>query len=117
MKANIAKCLAEVEKHADPRYYTTTIAVAELPRQGQQTWRLIHQGGPFPHEKDGVVFGNRERQLPAMRRGYYREYTVETPGARNRGARRIVCGGWRVRTPEACYYTDDHYASYRRIVP
>ena len=94
----------------------TTVAVAELPRQGQETYRLIHQGGPFVHDKDGAVFGNRERQLPAMRRGYYREYTVETPGLRNRGARRIVCGGpVRIR-PNACYYTSDHYSSFKRIV-
>lgn len=94
----------------------TTVAVAELPRQAVETYHLIHQGGPFPYEKDGTVFGNRERLLPANKRGYYREYTVPTPGARNRGARRIVCGG-APRTPDACYYTADHYASFRRIVP
>ena len=66
-----------------------TILLTELPRQGQQTYRLIFEGGPFPHEKDGSVFGNRERLLPRERRGHYREYTVETPGARNRGARRM----------------------------
>lgn len=93
-----------------------TITVTDLPRQGQQTWRLIHQGGPFPHDKDGVVFGNRERQLPAQRRGYYREYTVQTPGSRNRGARRIVCGGAAPTQPDACYYTSDHYSSFKRIV-
>lgn len=93
-----------------------TVSVAELPRQGVETYRLIQQGGPFPYEKDGTVFGNRERLLPAQKRGYYREYTVPTPGARNRGARRIVCGG-APTTPDACYYTADHYASFRRIVP
>ena len=93
-----------------------TITVAQLPRQGQQTYRLIRQGGPFPYDKDGMVFGNRERQLPIMRRGYYREYTVKTSGLRHRGARRIVCGG-EVRTePDACYYTSDHYSSFKRIV-
>lgn len=92
------------------------VSVAELPRQGVETYRLIHQGGPFPHEKDGTVFGNRERMLPANKRGYYREYTVPTSGSRDRGARRIVCGG-APRTPDACYYTADHYASFRRIVP
>lgn len=93
-----------------------TVSVAELPRQGEQTYELIHQGGPFAHEKDGVVFGNRERLLPAQKRGYYREYTVTTPGSRDRGARRIVCGG-QPRTPDTCYYTADHYASFRKIVP
>jgi ribonuclease T1 len=92
-----------------------TIAVAELPFEAQATRRLISAGGPYPYPKDGSVFGNRERQLPAERRGYYREYTVTTPGARDRGARRIVCGGREPRLPEACYYTDDHYASFRRI--
>jgi ribonuclease T1 len=92
-----------------------TVRVAELPRQGQETYELIRQGGPFPHDKDGTVFGNRERLLPAERRGYYREYTVKTPGSRDRGARRIVCGG-PARTPHACYYTADHYASFRKIL-
>jgi ribonuclease T1 len=92
-----------------------SVSLAELPRQGVETYHLIRQGGPFPHEKDGVVFGNRERLLPAQKRGYYREYTVATPGGRNRGTRRIVCGG-APRTPDACYYTADHYASFRLIV-
>ena len=63
------------------------------------------------------MFGNRERLLPAYRRGYYREYTVRTPGVRHRGARRIVCGGQRPTQPDACYYTADHYSSFRRIEP
>jgi len=92
-----------------------TVHVAELPRQGQETYELIRQGGPFPYDKDGTVFGNRERLLPINTRGYYREYTVKTPGSRDRGARRIVCGG-PVRKPNACYYTADHYASFRQIV-
>ncbi|WP_293224106.1 ribonuclease [Ottowia sp.] len=101
---------------SDLRSAETTIEVAQLPRQGQQTYVLIHQGGPFAHDKDGVVFGNRERLLPPKRRGYYREYTVETPGARNRGARRIVCGGVQRTEPDACWYTSDHYSSFKRIV-
>lgn len=92
-----------------------TVHVAELPRQGRETYELIRQGGPFPYDKDGTVFGNRERLLPTEKRGYYREYTVKTPGSRDRGARRIVCGG-PARTPHACYYTADHYASFRKIV-
>jgi len=91
------------------------ISLSELPVQAQETHRLILAGGPFPHAKDGVVFGNRERLLPRKARGFYREYTVKTPGARNRGARRIVCGGAPPTAPEVCYYTDDHYASFRRI--
>ena len=93
-----------------------TVAVTALPPEAQATERLIRAGGPFPYPKDGSVFGNRERQLPAQRRGFYREYTVTTPGARNRAAKRIVCGGYQVTTPQACYYTDDHYATFRRIV-
>ena len=95
---------------------TTTISVAEMPTQGAQTYDLIVRGGPFPYEKDGVVFGNRERLLPVRNRGYYREYTVSTPGSSNRATRRIVCGGV-PRKPDACYYTADHYMSFRRIVP
>lgn len=93
-----------------------TVPLSELPRQGLDTYRLIAQGGPFPYDKDGVVFGNRERLLPGQKRGFYREYTVKTPGERDRGARRIVCGG-EPRAPEVCYYSADHYASFRRIVP
>ncbi len=92
-----------------------TIAVAQLPPQGQSMMTLIYQGGPFRYDKDGTVFGNRERILPANNRGYYREYTVKTPSERTRGARRIVCGGLKPATPETCYYTDDHYASFRKI--
>lgn len=91
------------------------IQLTQLPPQGRATYQLIKQGGPFPFEKDGVVFGNRERILPIQQRGYYREYTVKTVGAKNRGAKRIVCGG-RPTTPNACFYTSDHYASFRQIV-
>ncbi len=100
-----------------------SIPLAELPAQGQRTYQAILDGGPFRYEKDGTVFGNRERLLPPERRGHYREYTVDTPGASNRGARRIVCGGRkdngeRRNSPHAvCWYTADHYASFRRIVP
>ncbi len=94
----------------------TDIRLSSLPEQGRETYQLILRGGPFPYEKDGTVFGNRERLLPGAKRGYYREYTVRTPGSKNRGARRIVCGGVATQ-PDACYYTADHYASFRRIVP
>ena len=93
----------------------TAVHVTELPRQGRETYELIRRGGPFPYQKDGTVFGNRERLLPIEKRGYWREYTVRTPGARDRGARRIVCGG-PMTTPHACYYTADHYGSFKKIV-
>ncbi|MBU3737466.1 MAG: ribonuclease N [Rhodoferax sp.] len=94
----------------------TLVSLAELPPQAAQTHALILRGGPFPYDKDGSVFGNRERLLPAQKRGYYREYTVPTPALSHRGKRRIVCGG-PPRTPDACYYTADHYGSFRKIVP
>lgn len=94
----------------------STVAVDALPVQGRDTYVRIFQGGPFPFEKDGVVFFNRERLLPLHPRGYYREYTVKTPGMQGRGARRIVCGGPKTQ-PDTCYYTADHYASFRKIVP
>lgn len=91
------------------------VALQSLPREAQATAKLIRSGGPFPYAKDGVVFGNRERLLPSRPRGHYREYTVKTPGARDRGARRIVCGGTEPTVPEVCYYSGDHYASFARI--
>jgi ribonuclease T1 len=95
---------------------SATVALAQLPPEAQETERLVHRGGPFPYSKDGSTFGNRERVLPARARGFYREYTVKTPGSRDRGARRIVCGGRQAQAPEACFYSDDHYTSFRRIV-
>lgn len=83
---------------------------AFLPREARETIALIQRGGPYPHKQDGNVFGNRERQLPQRPRGYYREYTVDTPGLNHRGAKRIVTGG---DPPDAWYYTDDHYESFR----
>jgi ribonuclease T1 len=91
-----------------------TLSIAQMPAEAKTTYALIAQGGPFPYDKDGSVFGNREKILPQHKRGYYREYTVRTPGVRTRGARRIVCGG-KPRMPDACYYTSDHYASFFRI--
>ncbi|RMX04199.1 hypothetical protein D8I35_15470 [Corticibacter populi] len=93
-----------------------TVELRQLPAQARHTYQLILQGGPFPYEKDGSIFGNRERLLPAQPRGHYREYTVPTPRARDRGARRIVCGGTPPTRPAACYYTADHYTSFRLIV-
>ena len=86
------------------------VSVAELPAEARATLRLINQGGPFPFARDGVVFGNHERILPQRPRGHYREYTVPTPGVQHRGARRIVCGA-----VSDCFYTADHYRTFRRI--
>ena len=87
------------------------IAQQQLPQEAIETIVLIRKGGPFPYARDGVAFGNRERILPARERGWYREYTVSTPGARHRGARRIVAG-----RDGTLYYTDDHYRSFKRIL-
>jgi ribonuclease T1 len=92
-----------------------TVAVSELPKEARQTLANIRTGPPFPYERDGIAFGNREALLPAKPRGYYREYTVRTPGEKTRGARRIICGG-KATAPEACWYSDDHYRSFRKIV-
>jgi guanyl-specific ribonuclease Sa len=91
----------------------TTAAYPDfLPPEAIDTLRLIARGGPYPHRQDDGTFGNRERRLPPQPRGYYREYTVETPGSRDRGARRIIAGG---RPPTEFFYTDDHYRSFRRF--
>jgi ribonuclease T1 len=86
------------------------IAVAELPPEARSTLALIRKGGPYPYAKDHAVFGNREARLPRQKHGYYREYTVKTPGERTRGARRIVAG-----KGGEMFYTDDHYNTFRRI--
>jgi len=92
------------------------VSLASLPPEARRTEQLIHAGGPFPYAKDGAVFGNYEKRLAPEPRGYYHEYTVPTPGARNRGARRIICGGRMPTEPEACFYTEDHYGSFHRIL-
>ena len=96
-----------------------TVTLATLPAEARQTYTLIRSGGPFPFAKDGVTFGNYEKALPKRKRGYYHEYTVPSPGVKNRGARRIVCGGeaadWARKQPAVCYYTDDHYATFMEI--
>lgn len=96
--------------HAQQQVRGDEIAVAELPAEARQTLHAIKQGGPFSYDRDGVVFGNLERLLPKQPRGYYHEYTVKTPGAHNRGARRIVAGG-----PGEYYYSADHYQTFKRI--
>ena len=94
------------------------VAVAELPKEARDTLALIRKGGPFPYRRDGTTFGNFEKRLPLRSRGYYREYTVPTPGASDRGARRIVAGHGATgdaRTSGEYYYSDDHYRTFRRI--
>lgn len=98
------------DAHAKETLESGEVRLAQLPTEARQTYALIQRGGPFPYSRDGVVFGNRERLLPAHRQGYYREYTVPTPSARNRGTRRIIAGA-----AGEFYYTDDHYRSFRRI--
>ena len=93
------------------------VAIAALPAEAQSVDLAIRRGGPFAYPKDGIVFANRERSLPEQPRGFYREYTVPTPGAQDRGARRIVCGGPQPTAPVACYYTANHYSSFNRITP
>jgi ribonuclease T1 len=88
----------------------TEVPFAELPQEARATIALIRKGGPFPYAKDGAIFGNREALLPRQVRGYYREYTVKTPGERNRGARRIIWG-----KGGEFYYTEDHYNHFRRV--
>jgi ribonuclease T1 len=112
--ALVAFLPASVGAHARTPDASSDVAVAALPDEARRTLELIRAGGPFPYERDGVRFGNRERLLPAKPRGYYREYTVRTPGASTRAARRIVCGG-PPQAPEVCYYTHDHYRSFARI--
>lgn len=91
------------------------VALSALPAEARATNLSIRNGGPLPCEKDGSVFANRERRLPIESRRFYREYTVDTAGANDRGARQIVCGGRQATRPGACFYTDDHCTSFRRI--
>ncbi len=114
--AALAVCVLAAAVPAQAREHPAPgeIAVDQLPSQARDTLARIHSGGPFRFERDGITFGNRERSLPLRNRGYYHEYTVVTPGLRTRGARRIICGGPR-RAPDACWYTDDHYRTFRRI--
>ena len=95
---------------------STDVSLSSLSPEARKTDQLIHSGGPFPYSRDGVVFGNYEKRLPREPRGYYHEYTVPTPGAHDRGARRIICGGNQPTEPDACFYTEDHYNSFHRIV-
>ena len=101
---------AQAQRESAPATGAKEIAARDLPREGRETLALIKKGGPYPYAKDGTVFGNREGRLPKQKRGYYREFTVRTPGERTRGARRIISG-----ERGDYWYTDDHYATFRRI--
>jgi ribonuclease T1 len=100
--------VAAAREHNAPKI--TAVDAADLPREARTTLALIKKGGPFPYRRDGVVFGNFERRLPPQERGYYKEYTVPTPGARDRGARRIIAGA-----KGEYFFTADHYKTFRRI--
>jgi ribonuclease T1 len=88
------------------------VAVKDLPPEARETLKLIEKGGSYPFERDGIVFGNFEKRLPIKERGYYNEFTVKTPGVKHRGARRVVTGKGGEK-----YYSDDHYKTFKRIVP
>ena len=113
--ALIALCAVAPLQAREPKAMAAEVALADLPKEARETLAKIKAGGPFPYPaKDGTVFGNREKRLPPKERGYYREYTVPTPGARDRGARRIIAGG-EVKSSGDYWYTEDHYNSFRRI--
>jgi ribonuclease T1 len=113
----LASALVPAQTHARTSCpLADTIKEKELPKQGRDTLALIREGGPFPHDRDGITFQNRERVLPKQSRGFYKEYTVRTPGVRHRGARRIVCGGDQ-RAANNCFYTSDHYKTFSCIAP
>jgi ribonuclease T1 len=101
---------AMAQKAPAPALVAGEVELATLPPEARETVKLIHKGGPFPYARDGIIFSNREELLPKQKRGYYREYTVKTPGDRTRGARRIVTG-----SAGELYYSDDHYQHLRRI--
>jgi ribonuclease T1 len=95
---------------ATPDSGLPAVPAADLPDEARDTLVLIDRGGPYPYAKDGSVFGNIERLLPARPRGYHREYTVPTPSSRDRGARRLVAGA-----EGDVYWTDDHYETFRQV--
>jgi ribonuclease T1 len=106
----LAFCWGCAHAAAGPEPEIPEVKYSRLPTEAKLTLQLIARGGPYPYQRDGAVFGNFERLLPPRNRGYYHEYTVLTPGAQDRGARRIVTGSSGER-----YYTDDHYRSFRRV--
>lgn len=105
---------AQAFDRRSPPVVNSEIFATSLPQEARVTLAAIRRGGPFPYARDGVIFVNRERLLPRRPRGYYTEYTVRTPGSRDRGARRIIVGGDPQSSGEY-YYTEDHYQTFRRI--
>jgi len=110
LAAALASAAPAAARGPRPAREVGAVALAALPLEARETLALVRRGGPFPHRRDGVVFENRERRLPSRPRGHYREYTVPTPGAQDRGARRLVTG----RDGEL-FYTGDHYRTFRRV--
>jgi ribonuclease T1 len=108
--AAVALAAPPASAQKGPATPASEIEATQLPKEARDTLALVKKGGPYPYAKDGTVFGNREGRLPRQKRGYYREFTVKTPGERTRGARRIIAG-----PPGEYWYTDDHYATFRRI--
>lgn len=114
---DMASAHARSYRYQRTRYVSAaSIKLDAMPELGQRIYHAIVNGETLPHEKDGSIFGNRERILPLRKRGYYREYTVAHPNASNRGAQRIVCGG-AITRPDVCYYSADHYNSFQKIIP
>jgi ribonuclease T1 len=111
----VATTVAPAAAYAAAPAAIASCALSSLPSQASDTLELIHSGGPFPYRQDGTVFQNREGILPSESTGYYREYTVKTPGSPDRGARRLIGGGSPVTDPQNVYYTADHYASFCRV--
>ena len=107
----LAAAPVQAQREAPAERALAGIPLAQLPPEARETVRLIHKGGPYPYARDGVIFRNREGQLPREKHGYYREFTVKTPGERTRGARRIIAG-----KGGELYYTDDHYNHFRRVL-
>ena len=112
MLAGLAAIGADAREPRQASQALHVVTAQELPVEARQTLALLKRGGPFPYRRDGAVFHNRERRLPVEAAGHYQEYTVPTPGARGRGARRLIAS-----SSGEFYYTDDHYRSFRRIRP
>ncbi len=113
MKRCLAGLTALLACSAVLAFFSDSVRLDQLPKEARHTLQLIDAGGPFPYKRDGITFQNREKRLPLQPKGYYREYTVPTPGEATRGARRIVAGG---QPPEVTYYTADHYRTFKKVI-